>query len=63
MDIQIGDLYSRVGAENLLVLVTNIEYDDATGQSLIFFNRVAKPWDMDLIFSHVDFFDYYEMVK
>lgn len=61
MDIQVGDLYKR-NINDTLAIVTDVQYDEETEQYLIQFNRINNPFNDPLIFSVVDFLDYYDPV-
>jgi hypothetical protein len=61
MDIQIGDLYERT-VNKTLAIVTDVQYDEETERYLIQFNKINNPYSDPLIFSHIDFLDYYDPV-
>lgn len=60
-DIQIGDLYERT-VNKTLAIVTDVQYDEETKIYLIHFNKINNPYNHPLIFSHIDFLDYYDPV-
>ena len=62
MDIQIGDLYERTHNKTLAI-VTDVQYDEETEQYLIQFNKINNPYSDPLIFSQIDFLDYYDPVS
>lgn len=60
MDIQVGDLYKRFGNKEELALVTDIEYDEEGKAYLVYYTKINS--GMDMIFSTIDFLDYYDPV-
>ena len=61
MNIQVGDLFKR-NINDTLAIVTDVQYDEETEQYLIQFNRINNSFNDPLIFSVVDFLDYYDPV-
>lgn len=62
MDIHVGDLYKRK-SNDTLAIVTDVQYDEEAKQYLIQFNKVTNPYSQPLIFSRIDFLDYYQRLS